>query len=75
MSGVEEKKDNKKFKKATEDTINEKEPLTFDLNDIETLERNCEIRNLTECVDILVKLYFIKIKLEFLKKCQLRFSR
>ena len=52
---MEEKKDNKKLKKSSEDSACEKEPLTFNLSDIETLERNCEVRNLTDCVDILVK--------------------
>ena len=62
---MEEKKDNKKLKKSSEDSAGEKEPLTFNLSDIETLERNCEVRNLTDCVDILVKLRVFQIN----KKC------
>lgn len=62
---MEEKKDNKKLKKSSEDSASEKEPLTFNLSDIETLERNCEVRNLTDCVDILVKLRVFQIN----KKC------
>jgi hypothetical protein len=61
LSGVEEKKESKKLKKASEDSSVEKEPLTFDMNDIEALERNCEIRNVTECVDILVNIMAFKI--------------
>ena len=62
---MEEKKGNKKLKKSSEDSAGEKEPLTFNLSDIETLERNCEVRNLTDCVDILVKLRVFQIN----KKC------
>ena len=58
LSGLEEKKEKKKLKKEAPDSTatssEENEPLTFDLNDVESLERNCEVRNLTECVDILV---------------------
>ena len=51
---MEERKDIKKLKKSANESAEEKEPLYFDLNDVEALERNCEIRNLNECVDILV---------------------